>query len=73
MTEQVENLILEHLRVMRGDISIIKQDVGDLKFRMGSVESHLTNLHGDVVHLNSRFDDLGARVSRIEQRLELQS
>jgi len=38
MTEDIENLILEHLRRLREGQDRMQQDIGDLKFRLGAVE-----------------------------------
>ncbi|MFA7240829.1 MAG: hypothetical protein WC091_12005 [Sulfuricellaceae bacterium] len=42
MTDNVESLVLEHLRAMRESLDKIVQDVGDIKLRISSVESRLT-------------------------------
>ena len=41
MSEQVEKLILEYLRAIRGDIATIKEDIRELKMRMTSLETHV--------------------------------
>ena len=78
MTDSVENLILEHLRVIRGDVANIKADVGEMKLRLTSVEERLNlvekgvaNVHGDLAIIQVRIDRVGERVERIEQRLDL--
>ena len=45
MTDNVENLILEHLRALRADVSTIKADVRDLKLRMSSMENYMEVTH----------------------------
>lgn len=37
MTDNVENLILEHLRAIRADIGGIKEDVREIKQRLASL------------------------------------
>ncbi len=71
MTENIESLVLEHLRHIRGKIDRIADDVADLKVRMGSTESHISLLHADLVGLGNRMDRLDSRVDRIENRLDL--
>ena len=39
MTEQIDSLVLEHLRHIRGRVDQIADDVGDLKQRMSGLES----------------------------------
>lgn len=78
MPENVENLILEHLRAIRGDISKLVHAVDDLRVRVGSIEEHIAGmrrdmslLHGDIAITHKRLDGLESRVERIEKRLEL--
>ncbi len=71
MTEQVESLILELLRAMRADIAQMKEDIRDIKLRVGALESHVANLLSDVLRQNARIDALDGRIGRIEHRLEL--
>jgi hypothetical protein len=54
MTNEVENLILEHLRQMRADIGQIKQEIGDIKTRMLSIESYMGATHLDSVRHSTR-------------------
>ena len=44
MTENIESIILEHLRVIRSDTGAVKADVGELKLRMSSMEEKLDEL-----------------------------
>lgn len=39
MADNVENLILEHLRAIRADIGGIKEDVREIKRRLTSLEA----------------------------------
>ncbi len=78
MTDNVENLILEHLRAIRTDIGGIKEDVREIKQRITSLESAVAglrrdnaNLYGDVIDQQARYDRLVERVERIERRLDL--
>ncbi len=78
MADNVENLILEHLRAIRADIGGIKDDVREIKQRLTSLEAAIaglrrdsSNLYGDVVDQHARYDRLVERVERIERRLDL--
>lgn len=71
MTENVENLVLEHLRHIRGKVDKIADDVADLKLRVGSLEEHAALLHTDNAALAVRLDRLDSRVDRLERRLDL--
>ncbi len=48
MNENVENLVLEHLRHIRGRVDQIADDVGDLKQRMSSLESAMNLVRREV-------------------------
>ncbi len=72
MTDNVENLILEHLRALRADVGIIKADVRDLKLRMSAMENYMASFHVEIARHSSKFDTVDARIDRIERRLELQ-
>ncbi|KMO27002.1 hypothetical protein [Methylobacterium aquaticum] len=66
-----DNIVLEHLRAIRIDISGIKDDMRGLRAEMTSIRQHLAGVvtlqefdHGDIATIKHRLD-------RIERRLEL--
>ena len=78
MNENVENLVLEHLRHIRGRVDQIADDVGDLKQRMSGLESAMNLVRREVAlgdETDARqqltLDKLNVRIERIERRLEL--
>lgn len=71
MTEQTENLVLEHLRSIRTDISDLKSNTRDIKARLASIESYIATLHADSTRGALSLDDLQRRIERIETRLDL--
>lgn len=78
MTDNVESVILEHLRHMRGKIDGIADDMDDLKARMTSLESSMVGVkrevnHGDETDARQQvsLDKLVKRIEKIEHRLEL--
>ncbi len=78
MTENVENLILEHLKAIRTEVAAVKSDTMDLRNRMGQVEIAIAGLRRDFAHadensaiLSVRMDRVIERIERIEKRLEL--
>jgi hypothetical protein len=78
MTDEVSNLIIEHLRALRAGQDCLQARIEELTARMGGVEVAVAGLRRDVAHLDSdwaeqsvRADGLAARVDRIERRLEL--
>lgn len=71
MAENVDNLVLEQLRAIRGDIARVADDLRGLRTEMMSIRHHVRGLelgqdvdHGDISAIKSRLD-------RIERRLEL--
>ena len=63
MTE-AENIVLEHLCHIRGAVDSIREDIREIKGRLGILESQ-------YAHMSNRIDRLDMRVERIEQRLNL--
>jgi predicted nucleic acid-binding Zn-ribbon protein len=73
MTENVENLIQEHLKAIRMDIASIKNRLDDPTARVTSLENLVATLLGNVLRINGRLDRIEMRMGRIEQRLDLVS
>lgn len=48
MTEDVENLILEHLRVLRSSVDRVGESLNDLKARVGQVEERMAGMRRDM-------------------------
>jgi len=78
MTENVENLIVEHLRHIRGRVDRIAEDMSDLKHRMSSLESAMVldkrdASSGDETDARQQvsLDRLLDRIDRIERRLDV--
>ncbi|MBM4182419.1 MAG: hypothetical protein FJ209_12825 [Betaproteobacteria bacterium] len=82
MSENLDNLILEHLRMLRNEVAALRTEMHDefrdVKLRLGSVESAVvavrrdsTDQMGDALRQQMRIDQLAERLERIERRLEL--
>ena len=76
--ENVENIILEHLRAMRADISGIRDDMSEVKQRLtglevavGGIKRDAGDLYTENASQHIRYDRLAARIEKIERRLEL--
>jgi outer membrane murein-binding lipoprotein Lpp len=76
--ENMENLVLEHLRHIRGRVDQISDDMSDLKHRMSSLEHAMVAVKREVAsgdETDARqqisIDKLVERIDRIERRLEL--
>ena len=64
MAEPSDNLVLEMLRAIRGDLAELKDDTREVKSRLGTLEEQYASL-------SRRLDRLDDRVARIERPLEL--
>jgi len=71
MTENVENLILEHLRHIRGRVDQMAEELGTVKLRLSSLEAQVAGLHGDNAISHQRMDSIDRRLERVERRLDL--
>jgi predicted nuclease with TOPRIM domain len=78
MTEQTENLVLEILRAIRGELAAVKEDVREVKNRLANLEvgqgtilQHMGHLASSQAQLQISFDRLSTRVERIETRLSV--
>jgi outer membrane murein-binding lipoprotein Lpp len=78
MTEATDNLVLEHLRHIRGRVDQIAEDMSDLKSRMSSLESGMVLVKREVsmgdetdARQQVSLDKILERIQRIERRLEL--
>ena len=78
MSENVENLILEHLRGMRAGQERIEHELREIKARMSSVEAGIAGIRRDSANDNDKLvnqqvglDELKDRIERIEKRLEI--
>jgi predicted nuclease with TOPRIM domain len=60
----VDNVALEHLRHIRSAVDGLRDDMREVKGRLGILESQYANL-------SNRLDRMDGRVERIEQRLSL--
>ncbi len=71
MAEEPENLALEHLRAMRGDIAAIREENRDMKARQAAVEDMFAFLVSAITRMQHSIDRLTERTERIERRLGL--
>ncbi|MDO9413607.1 MAG: hypothetical protein Q7T81_13635 [Pseudolabrys sp.] len=68
---ETDNIVLEHLRAIRGDMAKMAHSMRDLSVEMTAMRQHLSGVvtiqehdHGDIASIKVRLD-------RIEKRLEL--
>lgn len=73
MSQQSDNLVLEHLRHIRGRVDSMSLDVVDLKTRIPALEE----MQGQVLVLlgamGKRMDRTDERLARVERRLDLET
>ncbi|MFX7858218.1 hypothetical protein ABTK38_21190 [Acinetobacter baumannii] len=78
MTENVENLILEHLKRFQASLERIDRRLEELTIRQTDTHNAVLALRRDqvndaeiVAHLQVQLDGMRSRLDRIERRLEL--
>lgn len=82
MSDNVESLILEHLKGLRSEVQTVRTEMHtefkDVKQRIASVESVIVgmkhesaDIKGDYVRQQVSLDNLVERIQRIEKRLDL--
>ena len=78
MTENVENLLLEHMKRFEAAFERIERTLGEHSSRLASLEAGQALIVQHIAHLASAdaaqqvaYDSLASRLDRIERRLEL--
>lgn len=71
MADETQNIVLEHLRHIRGRVDHLSDEMRNMNVRMAAIEGHMASLVTGGVGQNSEIDRLKRRVDRIELRLEL--
>jgi predicted nucleic acid-binding Zn-ribbon protein len=71
MTAELDNLILEHLRALRGDIADVKRRMANIETELVQQGRLLALLVDGQSHTRGRMAELETRIERIERRLEL--
>lgn len=65
------NLMLEHLRVIREDLSTLMSDMEDVRYRLAAVEQQVAGLRANLAHHSAIRDQFERMSPQIEKRLEL--
>ena len=73
MTENVENLVLEHLRAIRATQAEQNERLMQIELQLSALGQQFGGLTTAVYSGKSELDELRRRVEHIERRLELRS
>jgi outer membrane murein-binding lipoprotein Lpp len=80
MTDEIDNIVLEHLRHIRAKVDTIESDMTDLKIRMTSLERGMSAVKYEIAYCaetdtrqQGALDKINGRLDRIEKRLELRN
>ena len=78
MTEQTENLMLEHFKRLQAGQDRIERELKEIKARLsglesgqGSIVQHIGHLASSIAGQQVAIDRMSERLDRIEHRLEL--
>jgi len=71
MTENIDSLVLEHLRAIRGTLTDHGERLGRIELRLSAMEQTLGSLYALSGSDRETLSSLTRRVERIEQRLDL--
>ncbi|MBE7567567.1 hypothetical protein [Acidithiobacillus sp. HP-11] len=78
MAEEIENIILEHLKRFQVGQDRIERKLEEVVTRLGALEVSVASVRRDIAHneentaaMSVRMDRLNERIDRIERRLEL--
>lgn len=76
--ENVENIIIEHLKRFQAGQDRIEREIKEVKGRMSQLEIGIASIRGDLAHLSGdqarqqvSVDALSERIDRLERRLEI--
>ena len=78
MSENVENLMLEHLKRFQATLESMQRDIRELKVRQSETHTAVLALRRDHIsdaevtaHMQAQMDRFGDRLERVERRLNL--
>lgn len=68
---QSDNLILRYLRRIDEKLDGVRDDVSEIKTRLGRLVNDVAQVHVALAEHSTRLDRVTMRIERIERRLEL--
>ncbi len=80
MSENIENLILEHLKKIQAEQAASRERDNEIMSRLSNIESGIARIsrdeamnYGEIIQDRHAVDKLKERMERIERRLEINS
>lgn len=71
MTENIDSLILEHLRALRSNDDKVMARLDDLVAQFRITNGHVAALVQHEAYATGKFAELETRLTRVEKRLDL--
>lgn len=71
MTDEMQNIVLEHLRLIRASVDDLKTEVRNFNLRVGSTEHQIAGFQLLTAGQNAEIDHIKVRLDRVEKRLDL--
>jgi hypothetical protein len=71
VSDQPDNLVLEHLRIIRAGMGEVGRKIDELKVDVIEVKERLGFIEAQYASISRRVDRMGGDVELIKRRLEL--
>ena len=71
MADEIDNIVLEHLRRIRASQDRTELDISELKSAVSALEEVSGQILNLIGTMNRRMDRFDERLARIERRLDL--
>ncbi len=68
---ETDNLVLDHLRHVRGQLDRVEHRLDDITTRLGHIERSVAEHSVQLAEINAKLDRQGAGITRIEKRPDL--
>jgi len=59
---EIDNIVLEHLRHIRGAVDGLRDDMREVKLRVGSLETEVAQMTVRLAEVSNRVDRLANRI-----------
>jgi len=69
MTNETENLVIEILRRLQGDLSELKSGQQDVRHRLSLIETRLAGMERNLADQYAGYAGQSVRIDRLEERL----